>query len=116
MGHGGKAAEERSDEAVFPPADGRSDESRATKPVSERDRRRSCGFSPNSRLSRRRPLSTHSRDRNAMHTHEAFCHVGIDIAKVHLDVASSEASAVKRFDNEPRGFDSLAAQLPPPDQ
>ena len=51
-----------------------------------------------------------------MHTHEAFCHVGIDIAKVHLDVASSEASAVKRFDNEPRGFDSLAAQLPPPDQ
>lgn len=51
-----------------------------------------------------------------MHTHEAFCHVGIDVAKPHLDVAFSGSSAVKRFDNEPRGFEKLFAQLPPPDQ
>jgi len=51
-----------------------------------------------------------------MHTHEAFCHVGIDVAKPHLDVSSSQTSAVKRFDNEPRGWEQLLAQLPPPDQ
>ena len=51
-----------------------------------------------------------------MHTHDAFCHVGIDVAKPHLDVASSESSSVKRFDNEPRGFEKLLAQLPPPDR
>jgi transposase len=51
-----------------------------------------------------------------MHTHDAICHVGIDVAKVHLDVASSQISAVKRFDNEPCGFEKLLAQLPAPDR
>lgn len=51
-----------------------------------------------------------------MHTHDAFCHVGIDVAKPHLDVASSASSSVKRFDNKPRGFEKLLAQLPPPDR
>lgn len=51
-----------------------------------------------------------------MHTHDAICHVGIDVAKPHLDVSSSQASAVKRFDNEPRGFEKILAWLPPADQ
>ena len=51
-----------------------------------------------------------------MHAHDAFCHVGMDVAKPHLDVASSETSSVQRFDNEPRGFEKLLAQLPPPDR
>lgn len=51
-----------------------------------------------------------------MHTHDAICHVGIDVAKPHLDVASSQASTVKRFDNEPGGLEQLLVQLPPPDQ
>lgn len=51
-----------------------------------------------------------------MHTHDAICHVGIDVAKPHLDVASSQTSPVKRFDNEPGGFETLQAQLPPADQ
>lgn len=51
-----------------------------------------------------------------MHTHDAFCHVGIDVAKPHLDVAFSESSSVKRFDNEPCGFQKLLAQLPPPER
>lgn len=51
-----------------------------------------------------------------MHAHDTFCHVGMDVAKPHLDIAFSESSAVKRFDNEPRGFEKLLAQLPPPDQ
>jgi len=48
--------------------------------------------------------------------HTATSHVGIDVSKIHLDVASSETSTVKRFDNEPRGFEKLLTQLPPPDQ
>ena len=51
-----------------------------------------------------------------MHTHDAICHVGMDVAKPHLDVASSQASTVKRFDNEPRGFEKLLVQLPPADR
>jgi transposase len=50
-----------------------------------------------------------------MQPHDAFCHIGMDVAKPHLDVASSQSSSVKRFDNEPRGFEKLLAQLPPPD-
>jgi transposase len=51
-----------------------------------------------------------------MSTHHAFCHVGIDVAKAHLDVASSQASAVVRVDNEPDGFEHLLMKLPPPEQ
>lgn len=51
-----------------------------------------------------------------MHTHDAFCHVGIDVAKPQLDVAFSGSSSVKRFDNQPRGFETLRAQLPSPDR
>ena len=105
--HGGKAAEERSDEAAFPPADDRSIESRDTKPASKLDRRRSCGSSPNSRLSRRIPPSSHSRDRDARHTLETISHVGVDVSKRHLDVASSGGSSVKRFDNLPHGLEQL---------
>jgi len=45
-----------------------------------------------------------------------FHHVGIDVAKPHLDVASSHSNAVTRFDNNQHGFDKLVKQLPSKDQ
>jgi transposase len=116
MGPGRGAAEERSDEAAPRPADGRSIESRASQPVSKPDRRRSRGPNPNSRLSRPRsqpPASSHSRDRGD--TIDTRIHLGIDVAKDHLDVASSESSRLLRVPNSPEGFQTLLAQLPPPD-
>lgn len=115
MRHGGKAAEERSDEADFPPAGDRSIPSRDSKPVPKQDRRRPGGVSPNSRLNRRTPLSSHSRDRDNLPNTLAFRHVGIDVAKPHLDVASSDSKAVLRFDNDRSGFEKLLPQLPPPE-
>jgi transposase len=51
-----------------------------------------------------------------MHTHETIAHVGVDGSKRHLDVASSEGSSVKRFDNWPHGREQLLPRLPPPDR
>lgn len=111
--HGGQGPEERSDEGPCPPADDRSIESRDSEPVSKLDRRRSCRVSPNSRLNRSQQPSSHSRDRDNLTN--AFHHVGIDVAKPHLDVASSHSNTVTRFDNNQHGFEKLVKQLPPKD-
>lgn len=51
-----------------------------------------------------------------MHTHDAFFHLGIDVAKPHLDVAAAHDATVTRFPNSPAGFQKLRAHLPPPQQ
>jgi transposase len=112
--HGGQGPEERSDEGPCPPADDRSIESRDSEPVSKQDRRRLCRVSPNSRLNRSQQPSSHSRDRDNLTN--TFHHVGIDVAKPHLDVASSHSNSVTRFDNNQRGFEKLVQQLPSHDQ
>jgi len=45
-----------------------------------------------------------------------FQHVGIDVAKPHLDVASSHSNAVSRFNNDLTGFEKLLKQLPTPEK
>ena len=110
------AAEERSDEAAPTPTDARSIASRDSKPVAEQDRRRSPGSIPNSRLSRNalpRP-SSHSRVRGDAISR--FTHVGVDVSKRNLDVATSQSKSLLRVTNDQTGFHKLLKTLPPPDQ
>ena len=110
--HGVRAAEERSDEAARTPADARSIVPGDAKPVAELDRRQPAHSSPNSRLNRSawQPPSSHSRVRVAM---SDLIHVGIDVSKQHLDIATSASRAIFRFSNDSAGFHKLLKSLPP---
>jgi transposase len=51
-----------------------------------------------------------------MQTNDTHVHLGIDVSKANLDVASSESSRLLRVANDPGGFQKLLEQLPPPDR
>jgi transposase len=111
MRHGAGAAEERSDEAAPAPAAGRSTKPRDLQPGQEQDRRRPSGSNPNSRLSRTHRPSSHARVRGD--TIASLIHIGIDVSKQHLDVATSQSAALLRVSNDDAGFRKLLKQLPP---
>jgi len=87
---------------------------RPTKAVTERDRRRVHGLSPNSRLSgRRRPAadtSSHSQDREIAMTTPSLC-VGIDVAKDKLDVFLDSTGELFTIENQPTAIATLAKKL-----
>lgn len=109
----GRAAE-RSEAELPAAADDRSSTLRHIEAAGERDRRRLCGNSPNSRQSRRdakRTPSSHLQGR-------VFCMegistvVGIDIAKHSLDVHFLPDGRAYRVPNRTEGHSELIRQLP----
>jgi len=80
--------------------------------VGERDPRRACGNSPNSRLSRQRTTrtsSSHRQDRENAMTDTLY--VGIDVAKDSFDVASDPAGLQLSLPNDPTGRQTLLDTL-----
>lgn len=79
----------------------------ASEAVAERDPRRVCGTNPNSRLSRVQPTgasSSHLQDRVTM---AESLHIGIDVAKDSLEVASRPVGLQQAFANNPDGWRKL---------
>jgi transposase len=75
-----------------------------TQAVEQRDPRRPCGNSPDSRLSRRRttrPSSSHRQDREIVMAENLY--VGIDVAKDSFDVASIPEGLKFSLPNDPAG-------------
>ena len=84
----------------------------ASQAVQQRDPRRPCGISPDSRLSRRRttrPSSSHRQDREIAMTETLY--VGIDIAKDSFEVASEPAGLKLSLPNDPAGRQGLLGTL-----
>jgi transposase len=84
----------------------------ANQAVAERDPRRACGNSPNSRLSRRRPTrppSSHRQDREIAMMNALY--LGIDVAKDSFDVASDPAGLKLSLPNDPKGRHKLLDTL-----
>ena len=84
----------------------------ATQAVRQRDPRRPCGISPDSRLSRRRttrPSSSHRQDRDIAMTEALY--LGIDVAKGSFDVASDPAGLKRSLPNDPAGRQKLLDTL-----
>jgi len=80
----------------------------ADQAVIQRDPRRPCGNSPNSRRSRQRttrPSSSHRQDREIAMTDTLY--VGIDVAKDSFDVASDPAGLKLSLPNDPKGRQKL---------
>jgi transposase len=80
----------------------------ASEAVAERDPRRPCGNSPNSRLSRqptKRSSSSHRQDREIAMSDALY--VGIDVAKDSFDVASNPAGLKLSLPQDPKGRQQL---------
>jgi len=87
----------------------------ATDTVTERDRRRSRGLSPNSRQNHSARLgraSSHPQDRDTFMESTARTFVGIDVAKHSLDVYHSGEDRSFTTTNNTAGFKQLLAELP----
>lgn len=115
MTQGVGAAEERSDEADPTPDAARSIANRASEPGTERDRRRPSGSNPYSRQSRPSTRNTSSHLRVRGDTISQHIHIGIDVSKAHLDVATSQSSNIQNLSNDQAGFHRLLKLLPSPE-
>ena len=84
------------------------DRARAVKGVAEREPRRRCGTSPNSRLNRRQPTcpaSSHSQVRERTMSEPVY--VGIDVSKDTFHVATRPAAVKACLPNTPQGHRQL---------
>jgi transposase len=84
----------------------------APQAVTQRDPRRPCGNSPDSRLSRRRTTrssSSHRQDREIAMAEVLY--VGIDVAKDSLEVASDPVGLTLSIPNDPQGRQKLLDSL-----
>ena len=107
----------RSEAACPAAADDRSIRTGSSKTVLERDRRRLCGISPNSRQSRRRiasDASSHLQDRGSSMDGSFTSFVGIDVAKSSLDVCVLPQGNALSLSYDQSGLVELRRQLPSP--
>jgi transposase len=98
-------------------ADDRSIVPGSSETVTERDRRRLCGISPNSRQSRRRPASdasSHLQDRDLSMDGSLATFVGVDVAKHSLDVCLLPEGRTFSLVYDQDGLQQLRSQLPAP--
>ncbi len=87
--------------------------------VTEQDRRRLCGMSPNSRLSGTRRsaavvvASSHVQDRDVSMSSDTTTFVGIDVAKDKLDIFIDTTGEHFIVSNDAKGFASIRRRLKP---